>query len=42
VLQANRGKIQSGGRRLINEELEKIEQMLEWLRTHPNIDNSED
>ena len=33
---------QYGGRRLTKDELEKIEQMLEWMRAHPNTDNTED
>lgn len=29
-------------RPLTKEEQEKVEQMLEWMRTHPNTDNTED
>ncbi|MFY9871880.1 MAG: hypothetical protein WAK17_19385 [Candidatus Nitrosopolaris sp.] len=29
-------------RSLTKEEQEKVEQMLEWMRTHPNTDNTED
>ena len=31
---------QFGNRRLIKEELGKVEQMLELLRTHPNTDDT--
>jgi len=31
-----------GPKPLTKEALEKIEEMLEWMRTHPNTDNAED
>jgi hypothetical protein len=34
-------KEQYGGRRFTKEEQEKIEQMLELLKNHPNTDNTE-
>jgi hypothetical protein len=33
---------QYGGRSFTKEELEKVEQMLEWLRKNPDTNNAED
>jgi hypothetical protein len=41
-MSSNTIRSNSGGCHLTKEERENIEQMLEWMRTHPNTEDTED